>query len=166
MRQRVYKANRRPPLCNLSKHVGSSVLKPMMLANVSVPLFCACIGASLHAHCVFPYFCSKKKLSYPRNRKLPIFNSSENLLDNTNDMLLLMGNYVWKEVRHIYSKLLSFLCFPLNLPAFVVGDDNEILLSQISSCLHRETYTNSSRWKVSSLVIQLKLGFDWLWSFI
>lgn len=59
------------------------------------------------------------------------------------------------------------LCFALNLPAFLVGDDDEIFISQVSSCLHRETYTyaNSSEWKVSGFVIQskifLKLDFDW-----
>ena len=53
----------------------------------------------------------------------------------------------------------ALLCFALNLPAFIVGDDNEIFISQISSCLHREThtYTNSSEWKVSGLVIHSKI---------
>ena len=70
------------------------------------------------------------------------------------------------EVRELYSKSHSLLCFALNLPGFIVGDYNEIFPSQTSSCLHRETYTNSSQWKVSGLVIEstilLELGFDWL----
>ena len=72
----------------------------MMLANVSVPLFCGCIGASLYVHCVFPYFCSKKNYlvhvirSFQYSTPAKISNLGQTLLDNTNDMLLLMGNYV------------------------------------------------------------------------
>ena len=79
-----------------------------------------------------------------------------------------------KEVRDLHSKSHSLLCFALNPPAFsLVGDDDEILISQISSCLHRETYAyaNSSEWKVSGLVIQSKIssrsvliGFDLLYN--
>ena len=38
------------------------------LLNVSVP-FCGCIGASLHAHCVFPYFCNKLN-HWPSQKKI------------------------------------------------------------------------------------------------
>ena len=63
------------------------------------------------------------------------------------------------DVRDLYKKSHSLLCFALNLPAFIVGDDNEIFISQLSSCLHRETHTyiNSSEYKVSGLVIHSKI---------